>query len=222
MSRCKKFLVSYGSSGQNITPQMFDPYPEIKIDECYTLSQRDLKYTLFHSRTRLTKPFVSSVLKDLEKKYEIICAAVFGYDEIVMGDEIDLHPGFKKMVELMNAKYPSFESWMTNGSLETNVRGILYKHLSHGLTGTSTKSRLLHQIEVLRRENKTLQEKTSIMETLGFQNEELKRENEALRSEIGSLRFKLEIMEIANRPRRKRQEPEAAAGHPTETHAPLP
>jgi len=208
MSRCRKFLVSYGSSGPNITPQIFDPYPEIKVDECYTLSQRDLKYSLFHSQVRLTKSLFSLILNEIEKKHEIRCTAVFGYDEIQMGDEIDSHPGFKKMVELMNAKSPLFESWMLTGSLETNKRGILYKYLSQGLTGRSTKARLLHQIEVLRQENEVLRRENEALQVRVSIADALKTENEALREENSRLRSRLTILEMATRHDRKRQEPE--------------
>ena len=200
MSRSRRFLVSYGSSGENITPSMFSSYPVIKMDECYTLSQRDLKYTLFHNQKRLAKSNVACIFKDLEKKNGIRCAAVFGYEEISMGDEIDSHPGFKLMVEHMNAKSSFFECWMLNGSLEINVRGLLYRYISQNLVSSMSKSQLLTQFEALRRENEMLQGRASIAETLEI-------ENETLRNEVSSLQFQLSLMEIAARPRRKRQEP---------------
>jgi len=229
MPRCRKVLVSYGSSCESIGSSILELYPHLKIDECYTLSQRDLKYTLMHSQVRLVRSTISAMLKDVEMTHGIKCSPVFGYDGISMGDEIDSHPGFKLMVEHMNSKSHLFSYWMSNGSLETNARGLLYRYLPRSSTGTLSKSQLLSQNETLLRqyeimlqENKMLQEKTAMMETLQIQAEELKRENEALRSEISSLRFKLEIVEIANRPRRKRQEPEAATNHPTETQSPSP
>jgi len=208
--RYRKFLVSYNSSYEISLPEILRPYAAMKIDECYTLSQRDLKYTLFHNQKRLAKSAVSYIFKDLEKRNGIRCAAVFGYEEISMGDEVDLHPGFKLMVEHMNAKSQFFESWMRNGSLETNARGLLYRYLSPSSVGIFSKSQLLTQFEALRRENEMLRERTSTMETLEFQTREQKNEIEALRSENASLQFQLSLMEIAARPRRKRQEPEAS------------
>ena len=110
----------------------------------------------------------------------------------------------------MNAKSPLFEYWMLNGSLESNARGLLHKYLPQSSTGTMSKSQLQIQLDAALQEIKALRQKTSTMEIQEFQMEELKVENEALRSENASLQFQLNIMEIAARPRRKRQEPEAS------------
>ena len=180
------------------------------MDECYTLSQRDLKYTLFHNQKRLAKSNVACIFKDLEKKNGIRCAAVFGYEEISMGDEIDSHPGFKLMVEHMNAKSSFFECWMLNGSLEINVRGLLYRYISQNLVSSMSKSQLLTQFEALRREAEALRRENEMLQGRASIAETLEIENETLRSENASLQFQLNLMEIAARPRRKRQEPEAS------------
>ena len=188
MSSCKKVLVSYGSSGESITHTMLSIYPAIIVDECYTLSQRDLKYTLIHSQVRVSRWTICNILKDLDKKYGIKSVAVFGYDEISIGDSIESHPGLRLMIDHIASKSPLFEYWMQNGSLGTNTRGILYKYLPLNLVEKVTKSQLAikksqlaQENEILKKENKSLRAE---LEAAELQMNELQSENKRLRSRV--------------------------------------
>ena len=184
MSSCKKVLVSYGSSGESITHMMLSSYPAIIVDECYTLSQREFKYTLIHSQVRVSRWTICNILKDLDKKHGIKSVAVFGYDEISIGDSIESHPGLRLMIDHIASKSPLFEYWMQNGSLGTNTRGILYKYLPLNLVEKVTKSQLAQENEILKKENKSLRARIEELEAAELQMNELQSENKRLRSRV--------------------------------------
>ena len=188
MSSCKKVLVSYGSSGESITHTMLSSYSAIIVDECYTLSQREFKYTLIHSQVRVSRWTICNILKDLDKKYGIKSVAVFGYDEISIGDSIESHPGLRLMIDHIASKSPLFEYWMQNGSLGTNTRGILYKYLPQSLVEKVTRSQIVNEKETLKKENeilkKSLRARIEELEAAELQMNELQSENKRLRSRV--------------------------------------
>jgi len=200
MSSCKKVLVSYGSSGESITHSMLSPYSGIIVDECYTLSQRDLKYTLIHSQVRVSKWTMSNILKDLDKNYGIKSTAVFGYDEISIGDDIESHPGLKLMIEHIAAKSPLFQYWMRNGSLGTNARGILYKYLPRDLVEKVTRAQLAQENETLKQEAETLKQELGSLRARVEELEAVELQVNELQSENRRLRSRVRMFEAVTRP----------------------
>ena len=143
----KIWLFSYGASGPSITDTLWRSIVSIEIDECYTLTQRDLKYTLMHTTKRVTVLRMQNVFDFMKKKHGIKGANVFGYEELSYGDGVMEHPGIKLMVEHMNRGSSQFESWLLHGSLETNNRGILNKFMISKDMKEMSRSQLLHYIE---------------------------------------------------------------------------
>ena len=143
----KIWLFSYGASGQSITKLSWTVSTDIDIDECYTLTQRDIKYTLIHTPKRVTIYRMKIVFKSLERLMGIIGACVFGYDEISYGECVMEHPGVKMMIEHMNNGSKLLDSWLQHGSLETNKRGLLGKFVLSNSLKEMSKSQLLHYIQ---------------------------------------------------------------------------
>jgi len=179
---CRKLMISYSSSGGSITHTMLSRQEIFQVDECYTLTLGNQKYTLFHSPQRISKPMISNIISDMP-----------GVQEISIGREIDQHPGFKTMVEHMNKESPLFEYWMLNGSLHTNIRGLLHKHLSPISSDRLTYSQLVQQNENLRHELQILREKET-------EREKMELEIEELRSEVRRLLLRTRVQEAILRP----------------------
>jgi len=143
----KVWFFSYGASGPSITNTLFISSTGVEIDECYTLTQRDLKYTLIHTNKRISVYCMKNIFKTLESETGIKGFCIFGYDEITYGDRVSEHPGLKLMIEHMNNRSPLFDHWLRYGSLETNKRGLLTKFMtSNDLKGMS-KIQLIHYIQ---------------------------------------------------------------------------
>ena len=143
----KIWLYSYGASGPNITRDLWMSSTGIEIDECYILTQRDLKYMLIHTPKRVAICHMKTAFKSLETETGVKGICVFGYDEISYGDGVWEHPGMKLMIEHMNSKSPFFEYWLQHGSLETNKRGILTKFMVSDDLKIMSRIQLLNYIQ---------------------------------------------------------------------------
>ena len=183
----------------------------MQIDECYTLTQRDLKYTIIHLTKKQTLTSVQKMLKKAETYHGIKPTNVFGYDCIAGNDStLPDHPGMRLMIENMNKRNDSFEYWLLKDDLYSNTRGILYKFLTDVDRSKMTKSQLEFLVKQQERKHK---EKVSELrdqlldceqcnEELGTQNDELIAENKQLkvqykkaRIEIARLTARLEVFE---------------------------
>jgi len=143
----KIWFFSYGASGPSITNTLWTLSTGLGIDECYTLTQRDLKYTLIHTPKRTTVIGMKHLFKILERKTGIKGSPVFGYDEICCGDGVWEHPGMKLMIEHMNNKSPAFDHWLQHGDLDTYKRGLLTKFMVSNNLAEMSKIQLLHYIQ---------------------------------------------------------------------------
>jgi len=143
----KIWLYSYGASGANITSTLWISLTGIEIDECYILTQRDLKYMLVHTPKRVAIGHMKVALQTLETETGIKGASVFGYNELTYGNSVFEHPGMKLMIEHMNNRSELFCHWLQNGTLETNKRGLLTKFMVSENLREMSKIQLLHYIE---------------------------------------------------------------------------
>ena len=147
---CRKFLLTYGSCSGGITHEMLSGFEKIEVDECYTLKQRDINYTLIHSTKRATRIAVTNVLIDLNELYGIKRTCVFGFETVSMGNEIYDHPGFKLMVENMNDKSPHFDSWMKPELGSGRRRGLLSNFLLASVPYEAmTRGQLVYRVKTL-------------------------------------------------------------------------
>ena len=86
----------------------------------------------------------------LNKNHGIICNAIAGYDSISYNDKkeerVTDHPGFKRMVETLNQNSEEMRSWLQNGTLLTNRKGLLWKHIESIPPKEKTHGQLVEQV----------------------------------------------------------------------------
>jgi hypothetical protein len=102
---------------------------KITIDECYTLAQRDMKYTLVHATKRVTAYAIGKAVEKLEQETGIKRVSIFGYNDVSAGSDIMEHPGMKLIIEHVNKQSPLFEYWLEFGDIWSYKRGILNRFL---------------------------------------------------------------------------------------------
>ena len=184
MQPCRTFLLTYGSSCVSISHEMFSSYDKLEVDECYTLTQRDLKYTLIHSRKRATRIFMTNVMIDLDESHGIKRCPLFGYETVSMGNEVEKHPGHRLIVEHMNSKSDLLECWMLNGSLQTNTRGILHSFVLTIGENQMTRAQLLNHVDSLKRKLEEQQGRISELESYESEIFSLRKENRRLKHRL--------------------------------------
>lgn len=123
----RTWFITYGASCTSITHITCSELG-VDIDECYTLTQRDFKYTLIHLAKKQTLSRIQQLLIDAEKAYGIKANNIFGYEPIA-GDDLEDHPGMNLMIACMNNKDECFESWLLKLDLHSNTRGLMYRFL---------------------------------------------------------------------------------------------
>lgn len=129
---------------------------DVHTDECYTIMWRESKYTLLHcSRNyRISEEALHKVSVTLKEKYAItLNATILGYDCLTSNDRenkelsLEHHPGFKKMVELLNKKSDDFKWWIIQGKNIYDYRkGLLWKYIEstdfHAMTRKQLETRV--------------------------------------------------------------------------------
>ena len=154
------------------------------IDECHTLTQRDLKYTLFHFKKRVARSTITSMMCRLDEVHGIKSASVFGYEAVSLGEEIDSHPGMHLIIDSLKRGSDALDIWTAGWDIRKNKHGLLYYHLPGFNIEEMTRVQLLNHMKQL---NRTLEEKSTKiveLETTAIQNEELKAENRRLKRRL--------------------------------------
>ena len=190
------WLITYGASCTSITPTMCSELG-IEIDQCYTLSQRDFKYTLIHLIKKKTPAMIRKMLNDAETTHGIKLNNLFGY-ESVTGNDSDLqhHPGMKLMIHHMNRKNDCFEAWLLKPDLYTNAKGIMHRFLTIEEIPKLTRSQLEFYTEKLEEKLKEQRERTRECEHL---NEELGVQNDDLRAELRKIKAENHDLRLVNK-----------------------
>ena len=125
------WMITYGAGCSDIT---HDLIKECGLDvlECYTIEWRESKYTLVHLASRQRRISFENKIKDGLSKYRIILSEITGYESVTgncMKTELDTHPGFKKMVELINNEDASIHCWDQGKNIYSDVHGIFWTYL---------------------------------------------------------------------------------------------
>ena len=181
-----RFLVTYGSSGATITHSMWAEHSKLIVDENYTLTQRDLKYTLMHTKQRTYRSTVSSFMNKMSDILGIKKTNVFGYETVSMSSEIDDHPGMKLIIESVNSGSPSLDCWTADGDVRKNRRGLLYHHLVGISEESMSKSMLVKHARDLKKKNEEMSAKLAATES---ENEQVRDENKRLKTKVETLEF---------------------------------
>ena len=144
-----RFLISYGSSRPSITPSLFLAHSKIDVDECYTLAQRDYKYTLIHVRHRLPKSTITSFMCRMKEVYGIESANVFGYDAVSFQKEIDEHPGMMLIINAVKSGFSELDIWTHHKDLYLYRRGLLFPYLPGQPLDQMTRGQILRRAKEL-------------------------------------------------------------------------
>ena len=203
------WLITYGASSSctSITQNMCSELG-IEIDQCYTLSQRDFKYTLIHLVKKKTPLQIRKMLDDAETTHGIKLNNLFGY-ESVTGNDSDLqhHPGMKLMIHHMNRKHDCFEAWLLKPDLYTNAKGIMHRFLTIEDVPKLTRAQLEFYAATLEEKHKEHRERTRecehLNEELGLQNDDLRDETRKLKAENQDLRLVNKKLKIRLETQRK-------------------
>ena len=138
------WLITYGASGQSITHTRLWS-AGLFVDECYTATWRESKYTLIHL-PRMARATAATV-KEAIVKLDIVLSEIFGFGQIACNskaDSLESHPGFMHMVRLINTQPEELETWTASRApLAKFRRGLLWKHIESTPPEEMTRTQLI-------------------------------------------------------------------------------
>jgi hypothetical protein len=120
----KMWLMTYGASSPSITSEMLCA-AGFAVKECYTLTQREFKYTLL----RLSGRVYRSHLAAFGEAHGIIEQSIPGYDSIAYNPDCSVvgfqgHPGLSLIIEHLNTQSSAVDAWIAKGGcLEDGMLG---------------------------------------------------------------------------------------------------
>jgi len=155
------------------------------VSECYTLTQRDFKYTLVRFDTRVYR----SQLVSFQKDSGIIEQSIPGFESIAHNKDrntvdFDGHPGLSLIIEHLNKRSSELVAWMDGGG-NCLVDGILWDQLESVDHGRMRKSRL---VSIIKETNAKYKDLSSRFEALEQQNDLLATELAECKDEIESFK----------------------------------
>ena len=175
------WLITYAACSPNITHTILRD-AGIDCVECHTISWRESKYTLLRlnksKRTRLST--IKNAMLKMEESRGVRGSHIIGYDTLTSNTKegsVKEHPGFMRMVQLLNQKSTELESWIKEGDVHTNKRGLLWQHIEDTDPADMTHAQLVHRVRTLAPlalENTRIQsENDNLTAILGIRNSEL-------------------------------------------------
>lgn len=115
---------------------------------------RESKYTLIRleQKYRIRKTTLCKIMKDLNITHGIKGTEIFGFDAVSCNspthdESILTHPGFQYMVETMNKDLSGIESWMKEGDIANNRKGLLWKFLKNTDPEKMTRLQLVQRVK---------------------------------------------------------------------------
>jgi hypothetical protein len=132
----------------------------LEVDECYTATWRESKYTLIHSNKtfRLRRTALDKIMHQLLAKFQVVETEIFGFDAVSCNSQaegkLEDHPGFRIIVEMANKEPVDLEWWMLCEAQESsqerdllNYRnGLLWKHIERTNPECMTKVQLIKRV----------------------------------------------------------------------------
>jgi hypothetical protein len=188
------WLITYGASSPNITHDMLEE-ENIISDECYTLEQRDLKYTLVNIPTRVRWECLDKCMKNLKESRNIILQNITGYDSLAgfygPNEELAEHPGLKLIVH----HFQGVHKWSKTGDAQLNKTSIMWKFITPADLSTWAKPKLVaalkEKTEELSENKRKLQTAESEIQVLEAELNAKQSENDRLQKRIKTLQDKV-------------------------------
>jgi hypothetical protein len=128
---------------------------DLKVDECYTATWRESKYTLLYldrmHRTRETA--VDKIMQKMQDRFQIVRSSIFGFDSVSSnfktGEVLEDHPGFRIMVQKVNQEPVDLEWWIRCGAAElsANRKGLLWKYIESTDPKSMTHAQLVTRVQ---------------------------------------------------------------------------
>jgi hypothetical protein len=193
----KIWLLTYGASSTCIThSQLIDA--GLRVKECYTLTQRDLKYTMI----RLSVRVYVKAINDLMDELIVIPQQLPGYEKVtgITGSHgsINEHPGFQLIVKHMNENSPLLQVWMEDGDLLSNSGGLLWGFRTSLDYSRIRKRKLEEMAKEFASENKRLVAQIASLEErcdlLALENTEMGLKNERLTERNRVLKIQVRVL----------------------------
>jgi hypothetical protein len=94
-----------------------------------------------------------SILTKTRIDHKIIPSAIDGYDTLAStvkedsSASMEEHPGFKRMIQLLNEEIHEIRSWMQSGTITTNISGVLWVHISSIDLNSLSKGQLVKRVQ---------------------------------------------------------------------------
>jgi hypothetical protein len=151
----------------------------LEIDECYTASWRESKYTLIHTHKdhRLRKTAMDKIMQQMHSHFQIVGSELFGFDSVACNAKtgeasflLEDHPGFRILVEKVNKEPIDLEWWTrcATDDLRANRKGLLWKHIESTDPSNMTRAQL---VERVRKWTPVVREAEQLRKTNGILNE---------------------------------------------------
>jgi len=124
------------------------------VEECYTTVWRESKYTLVRldKSHRVRQTALLKTMQLLLERHGIVGSEIFGFDIVACNNQardesLFAHPGFKLMVETVNKNISKLETWMRDGGIFNNRKGLLWKYIESTEPEKMTKSQLIKHVK---------------------------------------------------------------------------
>ena len=175
------WLITYAACSPNITHTILRNVG-IDCDECHTTTWRESKYTLIRlNRSKRTRQsIINDAMLHMDAAHGIRGSSITGYDTLTSNtkeENVKEHPGFMRMVQLLNQRSVELESWINEGDVHTNRKGLLWKHIQDTDPADMTQAQLVHRVRTLAplaSENTRLRsENDNLTVIIGIRNSEL-------------------------------------------------
>ena len=112
---------------------------------------------------------MNNVMLMMDASHDIRGSFITGYDTLTSNSsEVSIkdHPGFMRMVQLLNQRSAELESWVREGDVYTNRKGMLWPHIEGTDPGVMTQTQLVHRVrtltEMLKRQHAAADATTSV------------------------------------------------------------
>ena len=153
------WLITYGTACPSITHEVCTE-GGVEVDECYTLTERDFKYTLIHTVMRKTLTKMQKMMEKAESAHGIKVSNLFGYEPISANDTgLRDHPGMNLIIRSMYNPEKILDAWLATGDLTSNAKGLLYTYVTKDDVDQMTKTQLQNLVVVLRNKDRKAQKR---------------------------------------------------------------